>query len=46
MRLFESLKKKKFILLNIFLTFYIGINFISGERGLISYLDKKKFMRS
>ena len=42
MRLFESLKKKKFILLNIFLTLYIGINFISGERGLVSYLDKKK----
>ena len=42
MRLFESLKKKKFILLNIFLTLYIGINLIGGERGLISYFDKKK----
>ena len=42
MRLIESLKKKKFILFNIFLTLYIGINLIGGERGLISYLDKKK----
>ena len=42
MRLFESFKKRKLILLNIFLTLYIGINFIGGERGLISYLEKKK----
>ena len=41
MRLIESLKRKKFILLNIFLTLYIGINLIGGERGLISYFDKK-----
>ena len=42
MRLIENLKKKKFILLNIFLSLYIGINLIGGERGLISYFDKKK----
>ena len=42
MRLIESLKKKKLILLNTFLTLYIGINLIGGERGLISYFDKKK----
>ena len=42
MRLIESLKKKKFVLLNIFLTLYVGINLIGGERGLISYFDKKK----
>ena len=41
MRLIESLKKRKFILVNIFLTLYIGINLIGGERGLISYFDKK-----
>ena len=41
MKIFESLKKKKFLLFNIFFTLYIGINFIGGERGLISYLDKK-----
>ena len=42
MRLIESLKRKKFILFNIFFTLYIGINFIGCERGLISYFDKKK----
>ena len=42
MRLIESLKRKKFILFNVFFTLYIGINLIGGERGLISYFDKKK----
>jgi len=41
MRLIESLKKKKFLLFNVFFTLYISINFIGGERGLISYFDKK-----
>ena len=41
MRLIESLKKRKFLLFNIFFTLYIGINLIGGERGLISYFDKK-----
>ena len=41
MRLIESFKKKKFLLFNIFFTLYIGINLIGGERGLISYFDKK-----
>ena len=44
MRLIESLKKKKITLLNIFLFLYIGINLIGGERGLISYFDKKKLL--
>ena len=41
MKLIESLKKKKLLLFNIFFTLYIGINLIGGERGLISYFDKK-----
>ena len=41
MKLLESLKKRKFVLFNIFFTLYIGINLIGGERGLISYFDKK-----
>ena len=41
MRLLESLKNKKLILLNIFISLYIGINLIGGERGLISYFEKK-----
>ena len=42
MRLIESLKKKKIILINIFLTLYVGTNLIGGERGIISYFEKKK----
>ena len=41
MKFIESLKKKKFLLFNIFFSLYIGINLIGGERGLISYYDKK-----
>ena len=29
-------------MVNLFLSLYIGINLIGGERGLISYFDKKK----
>ena len=42
MRLIESLKRKKFILFNIFFSLYIGINLIGGERGLVSYFEKNK----
>ena len=42
MRLFNFLTKKKFLLLNIFLTLYIATNMIGGERGLISYYEKEK----
>ena len=45
MRLIESLKKKKFILFNIFFTLYISINLIGGERGLISYFEKKNIYK-
>ncbi len=46
MRLIESLKKNKFILFNIFFTLYIGINLVGGERGLISYFDKKQTLEN
>ena len=46
MRLIESLKKRKFILFNTFLTLYIGINLIGGERGLISYFEKKMLYKN
>ena len=42
MRFIESFKKKKLILFNIFLTLYVGINLVGGERGLVSYFEKKK----
>ena len=41
MKFIESLKKRKFLLFNIFFTLYIGINLIGGERGLLSYFNKK-----
>jgi cell division protein DivIC len=45
MKLIESLKKRKFLLFNIFFTLYIGINLIGGDRGLISYFDKKQTLQ-
>ena len=41
MKLIKLLKTKKLILLNIFLTLYVGINLIGGERGLASYFEKR-----
>ena len=41
MKFFESFKKRKFLLFNIFFSLYIVINLIGGERGLVSYFHKK-----
>ena len=43
MKVFDILKKKKFFFLQIFLTFYIAINLVGGDRGLISYIEKKNY---
>ncbi len=43
MRIFEILKSKKIFFFQVFLTLYIGINLIGGERGLISYLEKNTY---
>jgi len=40
MEFFQNLKIKKIFFFQIFLTLYIFINIIGGERGLISYFDK------
>ena len=45
MQLIKSLNKKKLLLFNIFFALYIGINLIGGERGLISYFDKKNIYK-
>ena len=42
---FRKFKKKKLILFNIFLTLYVGTNLIGGERGLISYFEKKNIQQ-
>ena len=43
MKFFEILKNKKIFFFQIFLTLYIGINLIGGERGLISYFEKNNY---
>jgi cell division protein DivIC len=40
---FEILKEKKLFFFQIFLTLYIAINLIGGERGLVSYFEKKNY---
>ena len=41
MKLIKIISEKRFILINIFLFSYIFINLLDGERGLLSYYDKK-----
>jgi cell division protein DivIC len=35
------LSKKKFLLINFFIFLYIAINFLDGNRGYFSYVQKK-----
>ena len=42
MRIVEILKKNYFLLISTFFFVYIVFNFLDGERGLFSYLEKKK----
>ncbi len=37
----KKLKKNYFLIVSTFLILYFFFNFMSGERGLISYLEKK-----
>ena len=41
MKLIKIFKNRKLFLLNIFLTIYVATNFVGGERGLLSYIEKK-----
>ena len=43
MKIFEILKNNKFFFFQIFLTLYIAINLIGGDRGLVSYFEKKNY---
>ena len=36
--------RKKLLLINIFLSIYILTNLIGGDRGLLSYFEKKKLV--
>ncbi len=40
--MFEKLKKNYFILIITFLFIYFFFNLLDGDRGLISYMEKKK----
>ena len=42
MRIIEILKKNYFLLVSTFFFIYIAFNFLDGERGLFSYLEKKE----
>ena len=43
MNVFQILKDKKIFFFQVFLTLYIGINLVGGERGLISYFEKNAY---
>ena len=42
MRFVEIINQKKFTLITILLFFYVLINLLDGQRGLISYYEKQK----
>ena len=45
MRFIEILNNKKFTFISIFLLMYVLLNFFDGERGLISYYEKKNVLK-
>ena len=44
MGFFKVLKKRKILFINVFLLLYISINLFMGERGLMSYYEKKSLL--
>ena len=42
----KKLKKNYFLLISTFLIFYFFFNLLSGQRGLISYFEKKQILKS
>ena len=41
MEFIEIINRKKFLLISIFIFLYLVINLLDGERGLISFYEKK-----
>ena len=41
----KKLKKNIFLLISVFLIIYFFFNLLSGERGLISYYEKKQILK-
>jgi len=44
--MFKSLKKNYLVLISSFLIIYFFFNLLSGERGLISYFEKKQILNN
>ena len=42
----KNLKKNYFILISTFFILYFFFNLMSGERGLVSYLEKQKILQN
>ena len=42
MRFVQIINQKKFTLITVFLFLYVLINFLDGQRGLISFYEKQK----
>ena len=42
----KKLKKNYFLLVSTFLIFYFFFNILSGQRGLISYFEKKQILNN
>ena len=42
----KKLKKNYFLLISTFLILYFFFNLLSGQRGLISYFEKKKILNN
>ena len=40
----QIINRNKFSLISIFLFLYVGLNLFDGERGLISYFEKKNII--
>ena len=38
------IKRNYFLLISVFLILYFGFNLVSGERGLVSYIEKKELL--
>ena len=44
--MFQRIKKNYFLLISVFLIIYFFSNLLSGERGLISYYEKKQILNN
>ena len=44
--MFKSIKNNYFLIISIFLILYFFFNLLSGQRGLISYFEKKQTLNN